>query len=915
MFNFHKRTTLNKWELQWIGIIALGILIWYGGPMLTIGGSVPLELVANRLLIILLIIIIWVAYYLINLSRANRADLNLIADLSLNNKDFAKDFVTEAKYEESAELKFKFQSALRLLKENQNKNRFSQKYLYELPWYVIIGAPGSGKTTLLTNSGIRFPVKEGRSPVVKGVGGTRNCNWLVSDDAIFIDTAGRYTTQDSHKGIDATAWEHFLGLLKKYRPQRPLNGVLFTLSLSDLLTWSEEEISSYGNTLRRRAVELYDHLGITIPIYILLTKCDLIAGFTEFFEDLDLIHRAQVWGFTFPANPKLPKKKVSHYLDKLLIELQPKLLARIQKERDLTRRGLILDFPQQMELIKPLILRFLKATCQVVKHGRQPLLRGVYFTSGTQQGTPIDRVMHRLAGTFELAIQQLPVFSGHVKSFFITRLLKDVILKESELGGVDYSLIRRQNLRDWAVKGVILGVVTVLLLLWSSSYVRNKRALSRLNGLLNQYETLQAEVSPNKVAPIRLLDRLDTITAAKKVYQERSWYEGVGLYQGNKMKWAIERIYRKLLINDLLTLIKTRLEDCLWQYTWNKKTTNLSEIHYLLKIYLMLGMPERMEASVVYEWSQKEKMYIFPENQQLQNRLNLHLRQLFQLPLDALPLNRKLVTQARQILTTSPLHVNIYANLKSRFLSDHKYDVNLKEILSAATLSIMTTADGRPIEALKIPGWYTIEGYKNEFKKKGFPLVQKALNQNWVLGDTTADSINDRNKVYLKIQQLYFSDYELYWKGLFDNLKVKNPDNLSQAIHITDSLSGPDSPLKPLLLVLYANTAAFTETTHTDRITPGWYETAHVQASDTSKIMPQYFQNITSHFEKLIQLVMPSANQSNQLDEITHQLAKLRNALLKEDVTADSEIISESKYRFKQLPEPLKSWLLPLTSF
>ena len=48
-------------------------------------------------------------------------------------------------------------------------------YLYNRPWYVIIGPPGAGKTTALVNSGLRFPVSTDQ---FKGVGGTRNLDFL-----------------------------------------------------------------------------------------------------------------------------------------------------------------------------------------------------------------------------------------------------------------------------------------------------------------------------------------------------------------------------------------------------------------------------------------------------------------------------------------------------------------------------------------------------------------------------------------------------------------------------------------------------------------------------------------------------------------------------------------------------------------
>ena len=78
----------------------------------------------------------------------------------------------------------------------------SRKRLAAMPWYMFIGPPGAGKTTALLNCGLKFPLADasvGAQPL-KGVGGTRNCDWWFTDDAVLIDTAGRYTTQDSQAG-------------------------------------------------------------------------------------------------------------------------------------------------------------------------------------------------------------------------------------------------------------------------------------------------------------------------------------------------------------------------------------------------------------------------------------------------------------------------------------------------------------------------------------------------------------------------------------------------------------------------------------------------------------------------------------------------------------------------------------------
>src|SRR5206468_1905853 len=107
---------------------------------------------------------------------------------------------------------------------------------------------------------------------VRGVGGTRNCDWWFTEEAVFLDTAGRYTTQQSDRDVDAAAWKSFLQLLKKSRPRRPINGVLVTISVGDLLQQPPAEREPHAQALRSRVQELYKELGVRIPVYVLVTK-------------------------------------------------------------------------------------------------------------------------------------------------------------------------------------------------------------------------------------------------------------------------------------------------------------------------------------------------------------------------------------------------------------------------------------------------------------------------------------------------------------------------------------------------------------------------------------------------------------------------------------------------------------------
>jgi type VI secretion system protein ImpL len=310
----------------------------------------------------------------------------------------------------------------------------------ELPWYVMIGAPGSGKTTALINSGLRFPLyAKDTSPSVQGVGGTRNCDWWFSDEAVLLDTAGRYTTQDSDRKADAAAWLGFLRLLKEARPRRPLNGAIVTASVMDLMLWTKAERAKFAGHVRMRISEMYAALGVRFPVYVLLTKTDLLAGFVEFFGDMDVMARSQVWGTTFPLDidPALHAGPYANDFAALENRLGAEMLARLQEERDLQRRAAIYRFPQQFHAMGPLVGEFIAQAFGTQVDHKPLLVRGAYYTSGTQEGNPIDRVLAALARTFRLDRSAAAGLGGTGKSFFLTRLLRDVVFSEADLAALD----------------------------------------------------------------------------------------------------------------------------------------------------------------------------------------------------------------------------------------------------------------------------------------------------------------------------------------------------------------------------------------------------------------------------------------------------------------------------------------------
>src|SRR6267143_4829954 len=281
MFAFFKRRAF----LVVVGFLLLALFVWFAGSYFSFAVYEPLGSTNSRLIAIGLMVLAGIGYYVWKRFRANRAGNQLMAAV-------VKQSEREQPGGDALRLREQFENAVATLKQ---KHRGGHS-LYELPWYVIIGAPGSGKTTALVNSGLHFPIEQrpGKG-ALRGVGGTRNCDWWFTDEAVFLDTAGRYTTQDSDPNSDSEGWKEFLTLLATYRKRRPLNGIVLTISVQDLMTQGDADREAHVEAARRRLNELTQELHVQLPVYLMVTKCDVVPGFTEYFDDLSQEGRAQVW--------------------------------------------------------------------------------------------------------------------------------------------------------------------------------------------------------------------------------------------------------------------------------------------------------------------------------------------------------------------------------------------------------------------------------------------------------------------------------------------------------------------------------------------------------------------------------------------------------------------------------------------
>ncbi|MGH7916316.1 MAG: type VI secretion protein IcmF/TssM N-terminal domain-containing protein, partial [Candidatus Binataceae bacterium] len=151
--------------------------------------------------------------------------------------------------------------------------------LYSMPWYLLLGAAQSGKSAMLAASGLFSPLTSLKE------GGTLNCDWWVSNRTLVLDTAGRFAFP-ADPARDRAEWYRLLSLIRHHRGREPLDGVIVTVAADELAAGPDEKLKADGGKIRERVEEVIQQLGHNVPLYLLLTKCDLIEGFVSFFSAL-----------------------------------------------------------------------------------------------------------------------------------------------------------------------------------------------------------------------------------------------------------------------------------------------------------------------------------------------------------------------------------------------------------------------------------------------------------------------------------------------------------------------------------------------------------------------------------------------------------------------------------------------------
>ncbi len=489
----------------------------------------------------------------------------------------------------SRQLQTKWREAIETLKKSHLKKQGNS--LYVLPWYLVLGESGSGKTTAIQSAGLTSPFSDYSK--VSGISGTRNCDWWFFEDSIIIDAAGRYAIPIDEES-DKEEWREFMSLLAKYRKKEPLNGLIVTVPADKLMTGSTEQLQEDALTLRKRVNELMISLGAKFPIYLLVTKCDLIQGMTNFCDEVSEASLDQAMGMVNENMEQDPASFLAHAFTSIGERLNNlRLLVLNKPRRDAIDPSLIL-FPDEFAKLNSGLTSFATELFQSNPYQESILFRGLFFSSGQQEGTPYSHFLHHLGLVGSQEVLPGTNRGLFLHDFFATILPRDRKLFAPTQRALEWSFITRNlGLAAWVT------VVIALCGLLSFSFVKNLAPLRGISEESVMGTYFQGKFVPDLLQLERFRISLIDIEAAN-----RDWaVPRFGLNESLQAEGSLKKRFGEQFMRVLLLQLDQRMDSTLEAY--GAETANLQISDYvtlllsridLLTLRLDKGDPEDFKA-------------------------------------------------------------------------------------------------------------------------------------------------------------------------------------------------------------------------------------------------------------------------------------------------------------------------------
>ena len=817
--------------------------------------------------------------------------------------------------------------SIQLIRKSKLGDKKGNAALYELPWYMVIGNPAAGKSSAIYNSGLKFPFEETHQKMISaGLSGTRNCDWFFSTEGILLDTAGRYSVYSE----DHSEWLGFLNLLKKNRAKAPVNGLIVIVSIAELVSQSPESSLKLAKNLRARIQDLTERLEVVVPVYLVFSKMDLIAGFTEFFDCYEAQEYNQAWGATLPYEQSSSQNAVElfeqHY-NLLYDGLKGVSTTHLSRRHSQNISPSVMTFPLEFKTLKPALKSFIGTLFEDNPYQFQPVFRGFYFTSALQEGVVESPMTEQVAQEFQLTQISHAEPQGVQRSgapnhgYFLKGLFSSIILKDKDLVKQHINPAKKRQ-RYIAFMGALVGV-SIVLGLWVWSYRNNQQLIADVQADLDKVVHLE------KASGQELSTQLDALLILQERLQQLDEFSAhrplkfrFGLYQGDQLRERLKAEYLKGVRQVVLQPTQQNIAQYLKRVKSNEETlkanhanveikqvartgqylepsdTNPQDAYNALKAYLMLSNPQYRDAGHLSDqvtrfwrsWLDASRGQM-PRGDMIQQaeQILTYAMMLSHDPLfPVLDSDTQLVDQTRQVLLSvirgMPARDRVYNEIKMRAAVRFPA-LTVSQLVGDQNKSVV-------LGSYALPGVFTQKAWTEYVNTAIDEAANKPTDsKDWVLNSRQSDDLTfsgSPEQIRKQLVALYKQEYIAEWKKFLNGMYYAKAAQFSQQAKMIDVLGEPqNSPIRTLLERVAIETNWDNPLVQAELAVPqkgfvAWFKRKVLNRSDTQlsqQALTKAQGPISQEYQMFYQLVRKRDDQQNLslLDEYMQNLAQVRS--------------------------------------
>lgn len=463
-------------------------------------------------------------------------------------------------------------------------------------------------------------------------------------------------------------------------------------------------------------------MGTRLPVYVTLSKFDLLEGFEEFFARLSKTRCDDLLGFTFSLDAVEDfdawLAELTQRYDAFVERLNAQVFDSLGQAQALEERYRLLALLRQLAGLRPALLGFLGEMLGSDRFTTPALVRGLYFSSVYQQGALSNAFVKEAGQAYQLAPPAASVKpAGGAVIYFAQQLFQQVIYPEAGLAGDNIKVARSK--RRLLIAGFSVASLGCLLAvgLWQYYFTVNRDKAASVLAKSQEFSARDIDAKVDTTGR-NLLVPLDQIRDAVSVYGDyrEAWplLSDMGLYQGRAIGPMVDQAYLQLLSKRFLPAIAGGALEAI-----NAAPAGSNQQLAALRVYRMLEERQNRRPLIIQEWVAKQWQRAYPGQGQLQANLMRHLDYALKYADADLPQYRERIAQVQQQLRQLPMAERVYMSLKQDALERLHHPLDLRTEVGPAFdivyRPLLDTQEGEG-SGLQLAPLLTAKGFKDYFE-------------------------------------------------------------------------------------------------------------------------------------------------------------------------------------------------------